>query len=217
MNYQKGIILPILALIALVAIGSGLYYFKDKTIQTSSTSSISTTNLAGVANSLDDSDQTENEAASVSFSSNIEPVAVNAEGSVLVEGGSQGVLAQRLGWNTFTNRDFSYAISFPQGWSQSGDSANAFINGGSVQTTVSSQVLPGTSLADFAATGGGIGAEAANVNGYIALRLQEGDRTAYYIKNGSVGYKISTNSNLSSADAERVRAMLLTFTFIAKR
>ncbi|MBX4200107.1 hypothetical protein KW790_01435 [Candidatus Parcubacteria bacterium] len=131
----------------------------------------------------------------------------------LAEVSSRGVLAERLGWNTFTNRDYSYALSFPREWSQVGGGNLVLAGAGGAQVSVSAGSVAGQDLATFAVQSGATSATATTVNGYQAVKSYEGASTVYYIVNGDMGYRIA----LSGVSESLSRAILLTFTFTSYR
>jgi hypothetical protein len=228
---QKGIVIPLLALGVMLVLGGVLYYYSHKD-KVKLALNENTAAVGQATSSLDvpvvgiytpgESDTVSSRPTTVPSPkpAKSKPVHISrpsytasAVSSVYREVSGEGVLAERLGWNTYTNRDWSYAVSFPQGWGVSGGGAVILASGPGTQVSVSSVSLGGEDLATFAVQSGATGASATTVNGYPAVRSYEGGQTVYYIENGAVGYRIA----ISGGQADVVRAILLTFTFVAQR
>jgi len=130
-----------------------------------------------------------------------------------------GVMPQRLGWQTYTNREWSYALSYPMGWQVLGGGQIALITDG--RAAVSVQAVPvsaGTTATQFANMYGIYsGFVTTKVNAYTALQTTEGANTAYYITNGAVAYKILVTNNITAAEAGVIRNMLIEFTVTRQR
>lgn len=214
---QAGFILPLLALGLLVVLGGVLYFY---TKHENTTSAVTTTTTVYTGTSANTGSYTAPSPVPVKttvYTSGT--VAGNAGNPSLVQTSSQGVLPQRLGWQTYTNIDYSYAISRPYNWLVSGASSFVSLSDGRAMVSIQSyNILSGTNPVTFATQNGATGGfVTTKINAYTALQDTEGGNTVYYIVNGAVGYKISVTNNLTADEAAVVRAMLIEFTVTKQR
>jgi len=203
-------VLPLILLAILLLVLGGLYYYasgntaypEGDDTATTTTTSYQTTSTVNSQNSY----LTDNAQVGNSGSQDVAQVS------------NQGVLPERLGWQTFTDADYSYALSYPQDWHLVGGSALASMTDGSASVSVQSfNIAPNTTPSLFASENGASGFESIAVNAYDAVEAFQGSNTVYFIVNGSVGYKITVPNNANENDANVVRAMLLTFTVTKAR
>lgn len=230
MNQQKGFVLPLVALVILAAVGGGLYYYTKNHPEVSEVGTTSTTTT--VYTYYTDTSATSTATTTVGYKTvkkqvvtYVPATAGNALGytgagnAALVEVSGQGVMPQRLAWPTVTNIQYNFAISHPASWSATQDvSSITETDGRAVVRAQAFDIAAGTSASAFAnMQGASSGLITTKVNAYTALQTNEGANTAYYIVNGAVGYKITVSNNLTAAESDIVRAILVEFTVTKQR
>lgn len=220
MKSQKGFIVPALIVLGVLVLG-GLAYYSLRNASSTATStpasviesddnnSRDTETTATVTTTVDNTSETsvQNETGLNYSSSN--------KSSPLVEVTAAGTLAQRLGLTTLTDTDYSYAISYPKGWSSSGASSLVTVSNGRSSIIITSQnIQPETSQAFAMQNGVTNGITTTEINAYNATAVPAGNQTTYYIVNGAVGYKLVVTD---LGDTEVLRTILLTFTVTKQR
>jgi|GEM_PF-5198812 len=200
---QQIFLIPVIILIILLAALGSLYYYASGSTPASNQSAATTTTSMSTGTG-----------ANVYQTS---PVSNQTANTVPIS--NQGVLAERLGWKTFTDTAYSYALSYPPEWQLLGGSTLASISDASASVSIQSFPLtPNTTPSLFAAENGVTsGSESTAVNAYDSFESIQGANTVYFIVNGAVGYEITIPNNTTAADAAVIRAMLLTFTTTAQR
>lgn len=210
MKTDRIYILPIIILAILLIGLVGLYYYAAGNVSASSYGQETATTTTAVYNDSPTSNQATY--TSGSFLSG------DSRGTNMAEISNQGVLPERLGWQTFTNIDYSYALSYPPGWQLLRGSSFASVTDGSASVSVQAfNLTPNTSPSLFAAENGAYGLVSTSVNAYNAIEAFQGSNTLYFIVNGSVGYKITVSSSTNENDAAVIRSMILAFTVTKAR
>ncbi len=210
MKFERGFFAPLIALVVMAAVGGALYYYSEKTATTTvttTTTSTPYTYIVATSSTTTLTTVTTAKPKPVYIPVSSQPT-YSAGGVSLAQVSSSGVLGERLGWRTYTNREWSYALSYPPSWSFSGGSSSVSLNGGTSGIDIQaygSDSLPGTFITS------GSNTTLANVNGYSALQTFEGGRTVYYIVHEDTAYRISV-----FGDPQLIETVLLTFTKLAR-
>ncbi len=214
MKVQKGFITPTVVILAVVLIGAALYYSAKRpalvaltptgSVSTSTAGQISTEGSETVLSAPLSATLTANSQSKTNFDTQLAQVA------------DVGTAAQRFNLETFTNTDYSYAVSFPREWAASGGVGAYYItNGRSAISIASSNMVSGLTPAQFAAQDGAMNTFSTTaVNAYNAAGVISGNQSTYYIVNGSVGYKIGVTD---LGDTDILRLILMTFTVTKPR
>ncbi|MBX4189574.1 hypothetical protein KW785_03210 [Candidatus Parcubacteria bacterium] len=217
MNSEKGFIIPALAILGVAILGSVVYYYSKNN------SDLASSTPAAVVESVDtDSetpvvtgDKSTTTTSDVTLSVSSSPSKSKSEES-LVQVTAAGTLAQRLGLTTLTNLDYSYAISYPKGWTSSGASSLVTVTNGRSSIVISStNISSGTTAQSLAAQNGDTnGFITTRINAYSAFETSAGNQNVYYIVNGSVGYRLAVTD---LGDSGVLETELLTFTVTKQR
>lgn len=193
------LVTPIIVLIILIALLGALYYYAGKGLSASDSATTTT-------------DTSEAIPGETNQTATAYPLVSPATGNT-VQVSNQGVLAQRLGWKTFTNTAYSYALSYPPIWQLLSGSTLASMTDGTASVSVQSfNLTPNTTASMLASESGVSNGFETTVNAYDATEAFQGSNTVYFIVNGSVGYEITVPTSPNENDANVIRAMLLTFT-----
>lgn len=200
---------PVIILIVLLIALGALFYYAGKTADGLDQEGTTTTSV---------SEDIPGQAGQTSQTAYVSPlISLGAVNTVPIS--NQGVLAERLGWKTFTNTAESYAVSYPPEWQLLSGSTLASITDGSASMSVQAFNLAPNTTPSLFATENGVsnGFESTTVNAYDSIEAIQGSNTNYFIVNGAVGYEISIPNSTTAADAAVLRAMLLTFTVTQAR
>ena len=209
MKTDRVYLIPIVILAILLVALSGLYYYAVRNVPLADEEGSATTTAVVFQNTPVLNQPTHVYPASLPTNaplSNVTPIS------------NQGVLPERLGWQTFTNIDYSYALSYPPEWQLLRGSSFASVTDGSASVSVQAfNLTPNTNPSLFAAENGVSGSVSTAVNAYNAIEAFQGSNTLYFIVNGSIGYKITVSNSTNENDAAVIRSMILAFTVTKAR